>query len=300
MGLAGGPVTEPQYPGLQQDADRASGRAQRFFLFTTRLHLLLLVAVGVGSSLTPDTPEHQRQVAFLVAGLMGAAFVVAVWIQKAKYDDRWFQCRALAENVKSLAWRYIMGVGAEGGRQRGDPDRAFIQAVSDLRIRLRDLASALAVEASDASLITPWMRASKALSMNERMELFRKHRLLDQIDWYGRKARWNARREAGWAAAIYTAEVVAIGAAVWYAFSPWDWNPVGAIATLAAAFVAWSQVKRHSELSKTYRIAADDLRGLDAQFALVTDEREIPAFVHQVETAISREHSVWLQQRGVG
>jgi hypothetical protein len=144
------------------------------------------------------------------------------------------------------------------------------------------------------------MRHAKSMDFRERMALFRELRLRDQIAWYARKSRWNATRERYWAFGIFAAELAAIGAAIWYAVNLGAWNPVGAIATVAAAFVAWAQVKRHSELSKTYRIAADDLRGLDAQFDLVTDDREVLSFVRQVETAISREHSVWLHQRGVG
>jgi hypothetical protein len=77
-------------------------------------------------------------------------------------------------------------------------------------------------------------------------------------------------------------------------------NPTGTFSTLAAAAMAWLQVKRYQELAQSYLLAAHELGLIEAQSLHVHTEVELSAFVANAENAISREHTMWVARRDVG
>jgi len=68
-------------------------------------------------------------------------------------------------------------------------------------------------------------------------------------------------------------------------------------ATMVAAFVSWIEVKRHRELKTSYAIAASELGEIGALATSVCTERDLQSLVENGESAISREHTLWLARR---
>src|ERR1035438_9149980 len=97
-----------EYPSLKEAADAASSSAQRTFLRLNIAQLAILIISALISGWTPGISSIQRSVALSVAILMFAALGITTMLRLTKFDDRWFRCRALAENVKSAVWYFVM------------------------------------------------------------------------------------------------------------------------------------------------------------------------------------------------
>jgi hypothetical protein len=76
-----------------------------------------------------------------------------------------------------------------------------------------------------------------------------------------------------------------------------EMNLVGGVASIGTALIAWSQRKHSSDLDTSYPIAAGDLRRIGEVRLKVETQEQLDLLVQEVETAVSREHSMWLARR---
>jgi hypothetical protein len=75
-------------------------------------------------------------------------------------------------------------------------------------------------------------------------------------------------------------------------------DAVGLFATLSAGATAWTQLGRHNELRKSYGLAAYELTFLRIAVQDADDEPVFAGAVLEAESAISREHKMWVAKRG--
>ncbi len=176
-------------------------------------------------------------------------------------------------------------------------EKAFLEELQQVRGRFPQVERHLSKHDPGGDELTPKMREVRAMPIADRLAFYRKHRLQDQIDWYRKKARINAKAESCWFIIILVAEGLAIAAAIWRMLDSHEYNPTGAVAAITACFIAWVQTKRFSDLANTYGVACRDLNGLNTRAEHVHDEAQLQAFVDEVETAVSREHRLWVERR---
>jgi hypothetical protein len=286
--------TEAEFPAVRESADRASASAQRTFLQLSTAQLALLSLTAFIAGLGVKTSTNQRLLAWSIFGTMLLTLCVASALRIGRFDDRWFRCRAYAENFKSIVWRYVMSAHCS--------DRAnitkYLDETRQLSARLPELQKEFArFSSSETQLITEWMRTAQALTLPEKLKLYRASRLDDQISWYSNKARLNAQFETRWFWAAFVIEFSVIVLSLIQASTLMEFNPVGGIAAVGTAVIAWSQIKRFSDLGTSYAIAAEDLRQIAATHQDVSTQDELDLLVQEVETAVSREHSMWLARR---
>jgi hypothetical protein len=164
----------------------------------------------------------------------------------------------------------------------------------------RNLAWNYAVDLPDAPQITPEMRDCRRQCIGERLALYLRERAEDQRCWYSSKAaasrtlhmKWFWMATLGQAAALTSAILMAQATG-----SPI--NPTGAFAAIAAAAMAWLQMKRYQDLAQAYALAAHELGLIEVEAQHVRAEAELSAFVANAENAISREHTMWVARRDV-
>jgi SMODS and SLOG-associating 2TM effector domain 3 len=190
-------VAESRFPALYLAADRNSMDGQRRFLNATRLRLaMLVVAAGFGMF-------TWRRAGGDLAGIGAAvAFVVALlaelYLLQARPDRLWYDGRAVAESAKTLTWRYLVG-GSPFGRHEVSEREAERLLLDRFRQITRDIRGAHLVPVSgDTDQIGPALREVRALSLDQRRELYRSERIDGQQAWYARSARWNERRATQW------------------------------------------------------------------------------------------------------
>ena len=131
------------------------------------------------------------------------------------------------------------------------------------------------------------MATVRKKSLNERKNLYLESRLRNQKAWYSEKAGFNSRKENGWFWKIVAIQILAlVFAIIWAASNTLPVNVVPFLMTCAASAIAWSQMKRHSELAQTYSLAAQELGDQETIALDITEETDFLELVEQVEETI--------------
>jgi hypothetical protein len=288
------------YPALFLSSDRASANAQARYLQLQRLYLLFLVLAGVVGSLRFGQETAHRwlsasSVVFLALG------VILLWVMRSqRFDKTWFDCRAVAESVKTATWRYLMRVPPYGpGMELAEADREFVYEIGEiLRSRPGVQKEMTAAAESDRPQITDRMREVRSSSLEARRTLYLRERLLNQKEWYRKKAALSARLAFRWFWTVALLQTVALPVAIVNLASDGALFNVGPIAaSLAGPLLAWAQIKRFDEIAQTYGLAAQELSALESLAPHATTEPFFEQLVLQSEEAISREHTMWCARR---
>ena len=97
------------YPSLYRIADNVSLEAQKRYLKLFKIELgILIIAAAVGI-FTFDKNELLAKIfAAISAVLFAASIVITSVIKISKYENTWYNGRAIAESVKTLTWRYLI------------------------------------------------------------------------------------------------------------------------------------------------------------------------------------------------
>ncbi len=292
-------LADADYPALFLVADAASSKAQRAYLRLKAVDLVTLfvasaLAVAAGSGFVGGT-RLQSPLIFLCAVFIGVGLVMTTLLRQFSFERDWYMGRAVAESVRTRTWRYLMG--SEPYRLDAAEGAADTRFLTDLRAFLtqnREISLDLGINRGSDRQITARMREIRALSTAERKALYVQRRVEDQLHWYRRKARQN--REAGdrWFLAVIATQIFALVTAIWRVVDTSIPEYTAVFATLAAAFLAWLQLKQHQALSQTYTAAYLDLGfALDAATDVHTED-DLAAYVADTENAVSREHTSWL------
>lgn len=290
-------MNNADYPALWRSGDAASRTRQKHFLVLVRIHLSLLAATGLIAAWNPSDPVHEKIVAWAVVGTMLAALIVSFAMKQLKLDDAWFRTRAFAENAKEAAWRFMMHPVCASTTEADPVRSAYLDTLQKIRERFPGLAKEIASEGDTGAEITQAMQESRAKSTTDRCSLYLKDRVQDQVEWYASKAKANAKSETRWFWFILAAEGSAVLAAIIRLSIVQEFNPTGGIAAMAACLVAWLQTKRFSDLANTYAVAFNDLKMIKERYGSATTEEALQKLVDEAETAISREHRLWVEKR---
>lgn len=306
-------------PPLFHDADRSAVRAQKFFFAWLRWELLLL-GLGVLVGAFNGVVDHIGPVSLLFppftllglrittlsafevaeASLLALALVMRLARAISRPEQLWYEARAVAESVKSIAWRYA--VGGEPFQQAMAPtqlDAIVTERLGDIRTDLSHY------KASDQALqqhqVTLTMRTVRALPLATRQRIYRVNRVENQQSWYKSKARFNRRRAFQSHATLIAVEILAIFAALLplalAAAHLFPLNLQSLAANIAGGGAAWMQAKRYEDLSASYKVTARELTKVAADIDKHQDEASWARFVENVEGSMSREHQLWRATR---
>lgn len=292
-----------QYPALFRNADAASARRQRsyFRLLFAQYALLLLASIITLSNFSKDgVPEIALYLIFVTL----ASVLLLKSILQAP-EKEWYSARALAESIKTLTWRYMMGSDPFFlEKTHKSPEVMF----TDYLTRLTELnnvsAHTLVTDMIVDNQITSEMERIRNLPLDQRREVYLQQRIQDQLNWYVAKAQRNYKlgTSLNWACvAIY---VIAIALAVVQFFHTnnasaqltvkWATEPV---LVLAASTLGWIQAKRYSELAASYTLAVHEITKIRERLSRVQNQDEFAEFVLESESAFSREHTQWVAKQ---
>lgn len=291
-------VTE-DLPALHQVANAASLNGQNSYLRLFRLNLTCLVMGSLLSSYNCTSVVVMRSLHSSSAFLLAASFLLTIVIMYKNYERQWYGGRAAAESIKSSAWRYMMG--AEPyllALEPRDVDGKFVQTLQEILGEGDNLSISFGGTLAAAPQITSKMKAIRQLQLEERKRIYLNDRISDQRNWYGTKSEHNSGQEKKLFVFVVVSQLIGLVFAVLNISNPLiPVNLVGVFSTLSASFLAWLQVKRHQEQSQSYAVAAHELGCIAAQAQYITSEDDFSTFVADAETAISREHILWVARR---
>lgn len=280
-------------PGLYRAASQASRHSQSIYFWCLGSYLVLLVCAALVSFLWPANVIGALSSAILF--MVTLAILVGLRIKRP--DDIWYNGRAVAESVKTRMWRWVM---------RAEPyamdnaEAAYTKFTDDLREILRqnqNLSQYLSTQTVVSVAISKEMEAVRALSVAERIALYRRERIEAQASWYEKQAKANRAQARRWFWVSVVLHSIAILLLLFRVASPTQSLPIEVISTAAGAALTWLQSKKFNELGSSYTLTANEIALMLSDAALVKDEQELSALVLDSETAFSREHTQWAARK---
>ncbi|MFE2724946.1 DUF4231 domain-containing protein [Kitasatospora sp. NPDC059327] len=319
---------EELLPELFRVADSASLQGQRRSVLLSAWELALLVVAAAAGSADGEPWAWPAAVAYL------GAIVLALVISRQNPQGLWYEGRAAAESVKTLAWKFAVRADAYQPPPRSLPDAEGLYRFQLGRVLSafrgsRALGPATGSPAAGSAVaggtrapaaasgapdggradaagtgITEAMHGLRAQPLAVRREVYLRARIQVQHDWYRSKARYCAR--AGFWTGVLGVVLPLLGLvlAVLRALGWFRYDALGTVSAVAASVTAWAQLRQYRPLAAAYRLAAEELElirhqltGLDLGSA---DAEEIWArLARDAEDAVSREHTTWQARREV-
>ncbi len=291
----------PKMPGVFESADAAAVAAQQKFIAFLVADLVLLALAAILGALSPldgrvktDSPEVD--LAALGTGLLlVGGLVLSVAARTGQFNKRWFAARAIAESVKTEAWRFMMRTpphnvdnSAADGILKGKL-KQILDAQPEAHIEMASSPSAEVWVSTEMSQV-------RALNVVERYTRYLTDRLSNQKQWYAENARKNRRTEGIWFGLGIGTHGVGVGLVFMALLKIVSLDWVGVLTTLAASFIAWTQLRDHQRLANSYGLILQELAMLEPSTPPTTEEG-LSKLVEEVERTISREHTLWISRK---
>jgi len=269
--------------------DEVSLDGQKRFIRSTRVQLLLLVTASAAGAFAWQL-DNGWDAAALVAGLAFAAAAALRTILLLRRPHRdWYDGRAAAESIKTLAWKYAVG-GDPFVLDQPDAETRFTEVVRDVLSSFHKLSEKTAqISASPTEGMTKLRRSP----LGARQKAFLQGRIVDQEQWYAKKARWNRERARFWGGSMLALQIAAAVGAFLKGFNIIDIDLFGLAGAAAASAAAWLETKQHQTIARAYAVAAQELASIRDLVSQQTTEKAWGTFVAESEEAISREHTMW-------
>lgn len=281
-----------KFPALYDVADRASSRQQSIYFSLVFLEYTALVIVALMSvNMVAD------RVYIIGYGLtLLVALTCLVFRSILRPEQRWYQARALAESVKTTAWKFAMG--ARPFAQDGKDRERLRQMLKELLDANRSLGSQFDGETSGGDQIPDEIEGIRALSRPDRLTIYMRERVEDQLAWYGRTSKSNAKTGRNFAIGLGALYFIAFGVFLFRVNHP-DWTLAhpDPVILLAASVLGWMQIKRFNELGASYALTANEIGILKSRAPEIVCDEGLSLFIDDAEEAFSREHTQWLARR---
>lgn len=292
-------VSEDDLPSLFHAADSASKQQQKEYLKYIFLELALMVLGAVAGSIALNITQGKVIIALISAALFGGGLLLTFYIRDQQFEQHWYDGRAIAESIKTQAWRFMMcSEPYPKGLSEADSEGVFMRMLAALLKERKRFAAFLGAGIGTDPPITSKMREIRQLPFEERKRIYITDRINNQRDWYSRKAKENLDASKWWFKAI----IIAQGLALLSSFILVQWpdlpiNGTSIFAALATACIAWQQLKKQRELANSYGLAAEELILISGYSNAIRTAEELAGFVSDAENAISREHTMWIARR---
>ncbi len=323
-------ITDAALPRAFQVCDAAAQNAQTRHLRLLKMHIwmgLVLASVsqmlyGVADALTKPPLSLPLPIKFWLIPLgVGVLLTLGTrfFLRGKQWEKIWYKGRAAAEQLRSRAWCYMMGVDPREPDAHDEREFTVVrdELLADIDAIKHDwaqLGTRGVSHLAELSEITPQMDAVRALAFDQRVEVYLTSRIQSQVKWFENRSvqyAWRQRK------LLWLTELCELGAAVfalllildvndWFRVSlpvPISWTTfLWPCLTGAAAGLAWMGFKRYQELSYTYGANAEELISIKQRLAeLVGHTPDWPRMVRLVkkcEDILTRENQTWFLRCG--
>ena len=274
---------------MYRNASAKSRKAQKIFLFW---NVVNFIALALGALVV----ALKRWIPFapvISAVLLAAGAALTFWLRKSRLEQRSYRCRAVAESVKTLSWRYMMCAAPYSRTLDTDTaSRRLNSVLHDIAKQERE------IEAPEATEVTQKMQELRDLPVTERLKAYMNLRIGSQKKWYSEQSKKNAKKAAIF---LYIAAGTQVLALIFsLLLIPYETelpDLVGVFSAVSASFLAWMQLKRHEDLSQAYLTAAKELTSIQGNEPEHPSDDDLSRYVIDSENAVSREHTLWLAKR---
>jgi hypothetical protein len=289
------PVSDSDFPQLFVAADRASRSGEKMHRRGTRARLILVVsaaACGIGELRVGSGHTDLLGLLTLILFILALLLEGVLWKQRPERD--WYDGRALAESVKTLAWKFAVG---------GDPfpismpEHEATVSFTELLDELRTPYHGLRLSPVIGEAVTPWMSELRRSASPVRRQRYIADRVEDQQRWYSDKAMQNTRLAGIWRIVLVSLEFLGAAAALVESLTSLGLDFAPTLAAAVGAVAAWLEARQHEQISRAYSTTVTDLGNALTKLKTVPDEQDWAREMNDTEDAISREHTLWRASR---
>lgn len=287
-------MTDKDYPNIFVTADSQSKKSQKRFVNLT-LAILILIFLTTFSSTSRDFPNGVTLAASL---LLVLSTLLTILIYFLKPEKTWYDGRAIAESAKSLTWKFMMGTSPFSNVL--EPEQAEEKLIKNLKQIIgqkKEFYKLVGEQFGEGNQITPKMIENRQKPLNERVGIYAAERIEEQRKWYTKNSKDNRRYKNIAFACLVGFQVLAIVFLVMEIYETVSFTITPLLACLATSTIALLQLKRFQELTESYGITATELSLIKSKIRHIESEDDLQNFVDDAETAISREHTLWLARR---
>lgn len=287
------------FPNYFQASDNASMKAQKSYLNITRIDLISMVLAS-GLAIYNFQSTQSKLLVYIVSGLLLLlGLILTIILRAKKYEDIWYQGRALAESCKTLTWRFVCcSEYFENTLGIIEAKRRFVERIKELSDEFKELSSVMNSKTLNLPIITDKMIEIRAYSLDTRKNYYIQNRIEGQKKWYADKAEYNLGKYNFWFWCVIITQTMSLISIVFLIVNPYfNWNFVGLLTTVSASAMSWLQLKQHQELKQAYTTATQELNFIVTLTDQLITEDSFSKFVLDSENAVSREHTLWLAQR---
>jgi hypothetical protein len=323
-------VYDAAFPQTLRICDEVARKAQAKHIRLVKIHIGLGLALVTASQMfyslsgalakPPLSWRLPVKIWLLPLGLGTFMTLGSRYLLRGHHRERtWCRSRAAAEQIRSRAWYYMMGIDPHEGlvEQDGDAARAREEFIAEVHAIKSEWMQAVPLgdrPSAEYSEITPEMDAVRALACAEKLQVYLVSRVRQQTEWFERRAHDYARKqrlftwlteffEAG--AALFALLLVldVYGLFRMPASLPITWTVfLSPCLAAAAATIAWSGYKRYSELHSSYSASSEKLLLLRQSFlelsASAPDPPRWAQLVKRCEDLLTWENRIWFVRRG--
>jgi len=282
------PQATLEMPTLFGAADTAASDYQKRFFVAKTIELGAIALGAIVGALNVNALWGAAGVAAVIC--FGIALAIRLSGVGARAERRWYDARAAAESIKSLAWSYAVG-GEAFRKSMPDAERELVTKLGEILAGLPDLN--VPADARTPAGATPDMAELRASDQQTRCDRYHAARINDQVSWYSNKSKFNKARSEAWSAAVVVAEGAAIVAGLLRMRGAFDVDLLGVFGAIGAGMIAWMQAKNYTSLSEAYAVTSHEVGLVAHSVRSGVPEDQWAQSVHDAEAAFSREHTMW-------
>ncbi|MEU0882320.1 DUF4231 domain-containing protein [Lentzea sp. NPDC005914] len=282
-------MIEADFPGVFHDADKIAVRGQRQTFVLSKLRLVSAVIAALGGALSWKLGRIDVWALVALFGFLAALFAeIMLWTQRPERD--WTAGRMIAEDIKSLAWRFSVG-GHPFPSTMPLPDarKLFQQRVNE--VVARDGAGLTFHNVSRQTTVP--MAELRSKPLDERRQTYLVERITNQQEYYSASASLHQQRAYRLRVLLVAGELLAVVLAAGRGFGVWDDDISGIMAAVVASGAAWLGLRQYEKLRLTYSIAANNLAYVSDQLADVAED-EWENSVMDAEESFRKENTTWM------
>lgn len=289
-------VKDSDLPALYKSADSTSNSSQKKYFIGIGSYLILILLATFFTFVSDNSPNQTSRI--ISAVLFFITLAIMVWLKVTKPDDIWYNARAVAESVKTRAWRWMLK--ASPYEDSEDPkvmSREFVKDLTSIFSENKSLVGKLNLNQNGDSAITEKMIDIRALPLAERLSVYRENRIINQELWYFRKARDNKFYGQVWFGLTILTHSMAILLLLINIANPELKMPIEIVAVGASGILTWLQAKKHNELASSYTLTFHEIMLIKSEVVHISTQEELSTYIINCENAFSREHTQWVARK---
>ena len=288
---------ESEYPSIYEAADKASVKAQTYYLRLIKLNLILMISGVVVTTINFQDIPYRQNVNIAAAFLLGTAIILSLILKTCRFEKTWYGGRAVAESVKSLSWKYMTtSKPFSSATIPKKADDKFLELIKEIATEKKDLA--FDFEINTKPMISQKMKDVRHSTVQEKLQLYLSDRVQAQRNWYKNKAIFNKKEGDRYSWIAILMQFLGFLASLYLIKEPTQINLTGVLSSATTAIFSWMQIKKFQELAQAYAITANELGMAESQSTAIQNDKELSDFINDTENAISREHTMWIARRG--